>query len=41
MLKFSGDADTIVPTIGSQRWIEKLNQKTLNTWSNYTLPSSP
>jgi len=25
MLKFSGDADGVVSTIGSQRWIEKLN----------------
>ena len=40
MMHFSGDADAVVSTIGTQRWIEKLSRTSKSEWTNYTIPSS-
>lgn len=35
MLKFSGDTDGAVPTLGTQKWIEKLGWTVTNQWRPY------
>jgi hypothetical protein len=35
MLKFSGDIDAVVPTLGSMRWISELGWKVETKWRPY------
>ena len=35
MLKFSGDADAVVPALGSMRWISELGWKVMRKWRPY------
>lgn len=35
MLKFSGDIDGAVPTLGTLRWIEELNWKITKEWQPF------
>jgi serine carboxypeptidase-like clade 2 len=35
MLKFSGDADAVVPALGSMRWISELGWKVVRKWRPY------
>ena len=35
MLKFSGDKDGAVPTLGTLKWIEELNWRVTTDWSPY------
>jgi Serine carboxypeptidase len=37
MLKFSGDIDAVVPTLGTMRWIHELGWKINNKWRPYYL----
>ena len=39
ILKFSGDADAVVPALGSMRWISELGWKVLRKWRPWTLNS--
>jgi len=35
ILKYSGDNDGAVPTLGSMRWIEALNWKITSNWTTW------
>jgi serine carboxypeptidase-like clade 2 len=37
MLKFSGDIDAVVPTLGTMRWIQELGWKLKKKWRPYFL----
>jgi serine carboxypeptidase-like clade 2 len=37
MLKFSGDIDAVVPTLGTLRWIQELGWKILKKWRPYII----
>ena len=41
ILKYSGDADSYVPTVGTQKWINELNWNVTKEWSPYFIPMSP
>lgn len=32
ILKFSGDTDLVVPTLGTERWIQKMNLPVIKDW---------
>lgn len=37
LLKFSGDMDMSVPSLGTQGWIDAMNLTEVNAWREYTL----
>ena len=36
MMHYSGDTDGVVPTLGTRRWIEKLNWPVTSAWQPWT-----
>ena len=37
ILKYSGDADGVIPTYGTQQWIAELGLKTTNPWRSFAI----
>jgi carboxypeptidase C (cathepsin A) len=38
MLKYSGDTDSFVPTLGTQQWITEMGWKVTKEWAPYFIP---